>query len=199
MSGTLAKVAVVAAMLLLFVIGSSSCKTRPHLMIHQSDTLSIMLHELPAGYPSLAPFSYTHVIEPNDTFTILESLYYEVGARLPFSRGERHRVFTRHQAELLAPDLAKALNLALPHEVAAFIVADTETATRHTKGLVFVLGDELHLIIEELQKPRYEGEQKTYQPPLSRWSLLPGDGQRLYTSRPGGKGAITNWVIAPLR
>jgi hypothetical protein len=91
------------------------------------------------------------------------------------------------------------LSIARPQEVIAFSVADKEKPDRRTKGLVFMLGGELHLIIEELQKHVYQGEENTYQQQTFRWELLPSDKQRHYTSRPDGKGAITNWIITPLR
>jgi hypothetical protein len=106
---------------------------------------------------------------------------------------------SRRQAELLAPELSMALSMALPQEVAAFTLADEEMPDRRTKGLSFVLGDELHVIIEDLRKPFYEGEQKPYQQQFPRWELIPGDRQRHYTTRPGGKGVITNWIVTPLR
>lgn len=189
----------VLAALFLILVGWASCQTRPSLVIHESEPLSVVLREMPAGYPSLAPFNYAHMILPKDAFAILESLNYDAGSILPFSQGQRHRVFTRLQAEFLAPELSKALNLALPQEVAAFIVSDPEKPHRHTKGVAFVHGDDLHLIIEELHKPVYEGEQKTYQQQISRWSLLLGEGQRHYSDHPGGRGVMTNWIITPLR
>ena len=199
MFGTLAKDAVVAAMLLILLMSSSSCQTRPHRMIHQSDTLSIVLRELPVGYPPLQPYNHVRLIQPTTLFTILESLMYETSSVLPFSRGQARRVFSKDQAARLAPALSNALSLALPEEVVAFSVADAEKPDRRTKGLVFVLGDELHVIIEELRTPVYQGKQKPYQHQVPKWELLPGDNQRHYASRPGGKGAITNWIITPLR
>jgi hypothetical protein len=198
MKSIIAKCGLVVA--LFFAICSSlSCQARPNLVIHQSDTLSVVLREMPAGYPSLAPFNYARVILPKDALIILESLNYDADSLLPSSQEQRLRVFTRLQAELLAPELSKALNLALPQEVAAFIVSDPEKPHRYTKGVAFVHGDELHLIIEELHKPVYREQGTTYQRQTPRWELLPGDKQRHYTSRPGGKGAITNWVITLLR
>jgi hypothetical protein len=130
---------------------------------------------------------------------MLGAFDYEARSLLPFSRGQRHHVFTEHQRGLLGSALSEALGLALPQEVVAFSVTDKEKPDRRTKGFVFVLHDELHLIIEELRKPVYQGEPNTYQQPVLRWELLPSDKQRHYTSRPGGKGKITNWIITPLR
>lgn len=196
---TLAKDAVVAAMLLILLVCSSSCQTHPHRMIHQSDTLSVVLRELPAGYPPLQPYNHVYLIQPTTLFTILESLLYETSSVLPFSRGPHRQVFNKDQVAQLASALSTALSQARPQEVVAFTVADATKPDRRTKGLGFVVGDELHLIIEELRKPWYEGEQKTYQQRVSQWELLLGDRQRHYASRPGGKGAITNWIITPLR
>lgn len=197
MSSIMPKSDTIAA-LLLILCSFPTCSTRPHLVIHASEPLSVVLREMPAGYPSLAPFNYAHMILPKEALTILESLNYDAGSMVPFSQGQRQRVFTEFQAEFLAPELSKALNLALPHEVAAFNVSDPEKPHRHTKGMAFVHGHELHLIIEQPQTPLYEGKQKSYQQQDSRWSLLLGDGQRHYTSRPDGTGTITNWVIIPL-
>ena len=183
----------------LILWSSLSCQTRPHLVIYQSDTASVVLRELPAGYPPLEPFNHSYSIQPKKVFDILESLNYDATSLLPFYGSQLRRVFTNIQAELLAPELSKALGVVLPQEVTAFIITDTEKPDRRTKGLVFVLGDELHVIIEELQKPLYQGEPKPYQQQVPRWELLPGDKQRHYATRPGGKGAITNWIITPLR
>ncbi len=183
----------------LTICSSLSCQTHPNRVIHQTEELSVILREMPAGYPLHNPYDHSYAIEENDTSAIFESLTYETGSLLPFSRGRRHQVFTEHQRGLLGPALSKALSLALPQEVVAFSVADKEKPDRRTKGLVFVLGGELHLIIEELQKPVYQGEGNTYQQQTPRWELLPGDKQRHYASRPGGKGVITNWIITPLR
>lgn len=184
--------------LLPVVVSSASCGTHPNLIIHQTDSLSVVLHELPAGYPSLGPHSHPYVPPPKEVWIIIESLDYREGTFSPFSWGPPRKVFTRNQAEMLAPELSKALSLALPHEVVRFSVADKDSPDRHTKGLSFVLGDELHLIIEELRQPSYQGEQKTYQQQTHRWELLPGNRQRLFTSRPGGKGTATNWIMTPL-
>lgn len=197
LSWRIGKPAVVGA-LFLVLWSVPSCSIRAHLQIHQSDGLSVVLRELPAGYPSLAPFHYARVIEPMATFALLESLNYEASSRAPFSREQRHRVFTRHQAEVLAPELAKALNLALPHEIAAFIVSDAQQPHRCTKGLAFVHGDELHLIIDELRTPLSQKEQTTGQQQGSGLELVAGDKQRHYVHHAGSTGAIPNWIITPL-
>jgi hypothetical protein len=198
MNSIFAKIGLAAALLL--ALGSSqSCSTRPNLVIHQSEALSVILRERPAGYPSLEPYRHPYTIPPQTALAILGSLDYSEGSFLPFSQGHPHRVFSRRQAELLAPELSKALDMALPQEVVAFTLADEEKPDRRTKGLGFVLGDELHVIIEELRKPFYEGEQKSYQQQFFRWELIPGDRQRHYTTSPGGKGVLTNWIITPLR
>ncbi|MGE0642801.1 MAG: hypothetical protein AB7P24_03930 [Nitrospira sp.] len=118
---------------------------------------------------------------------------------MPFSSKQPRRVFTTRQAKSLARELSKAFSDVLSEQVVAFSVADEQKPDRRTKGLAFALNDELHLIIEELQKPRFEGEQKPYQLEISRWELLPGDGQRHYTTRSKGKGLLTKWIITPLR
>jgi hypothetical protein len=197
MRGIRIRHAIVVA-LFLVLWSALSCSTHAQVAIHHSDVLSVALRTLPARYPSLAPFHYAHVIDQNDTFAILESLAYHPGSRLPVSQGERHRVLTRHQAELLAPELAKALNLALPHEVAAFTVSDAQQSRLRTKGLAFVHGDDLHLIIEELCNPFSPGEHISSQQQGSGWELLPGDRQRRYVHQSGGTGAIPNWIITPL-
>jgi hypothetical protein len=166
--------------------------------VYQSDTASITLGELPDGYPSLGPNHHPYTISPKAVLTLLEPLDYREGSFFPFSWGQPLRVFTLHQAKMLAQELSKAFGLALPQEVVAFTVVDEEKPDRRTKGLCFVLGDELHLIIEELRQPSYQGEQKTYQQQTHRWELIPGNRQRLFTSRPEGKGTAPNWVIAPL-
>ena len=190
---------IVAAAVFLALLSSPSCQTRPNLVVHQTDALLIILRETPAGYPSLEPYNHPYAIQATRTFNILESLAYEAGSLLPLSRGQQHHVFTRHQVERLGPAVSEALGRASPQDVVAFSVADAEKPDRRTKGLVFILGDELHLIIEELRKPLYQGEQKPYQQQVPRWELLPGDNQRHYASRPEGKGAIVNWIITPLR
>ncbi len=183
----------------LTICSSLSCQTHPNRVIHQTEELSVILREMPAGYPSLEPYAHPHAIQPQETSDMLGAFDYEARSLLPFSRGRRHPVFTEHQRGLLGSALSEALSLALPQEVVAFSVADKEKPDRRTKGLVFVLGGELHLIIEELQKPVYQGEGNTYQQQTPRWELLPGDKQRHYASRPGGKGVIANWIITPLR
>ncbi|TKB66113.1 MAG: hypothetical protein E8D52_17250 [Nitrospira sp.] len=130
---------------------------------------------------------------------MLGAFDYEARSLLPFSRGQRHHVFTEHQRGLLGSALSEALGVALPQEVVAFSVADKKKPDHRTKGFVFVLHDELHLIIEELHKPVYQGEENTYQQQTPRWELHPGVKQRHYAKRPDGKGGITNWIIIPLR
>ncbi|MBX3334158.1 MAG: hypothetical protein KF876_08540 [Nitrospira sp.] len=195
---SIAKNSALPALFLLCLVSTSSCKTQPHLDLHQSETLTMTLRELPSGYPALAPFHYAHVIDPRDTFVLLESLTYERGSGVPLVHGQRHQVFTRNQAESLAPELSKALNLALPHEVAAFSVSDAEYPRHYTKGLAFVHGDELHLIIEELPRARHVDMEHHDPQQVPRWVLLPRDGQRHYTSFQGSTGAIPNWIIIPI-
>lgn len=175
-----------------------SCGSHQNLIIYQADAALVALRELPAGYPSLGPHNHPRTIPPKAVLTLIEPLEYREGAFFPFAWGQPRRVFSGHQAELLAQELSKAFGLALPQEVVAFTVVDEETPDRRTKGLSFVLGDELHLIIEELRQPSYQGEQKTYQQQTHRWELIPGHRQRLFTSRPGGKGMAPHWVICPL-
>ncbi|MBX3334153.1 MAG: hypothetical protein KF876_08515 [Nitrospira sp.] len=175
-----------------------SCQTHTGLAIYQSETLSVMLRELPIGYPPLAPYQHSYPLPSNEVFIVLDALKYDASSVMPFSSGQPRRVFSRHQAEVLAHELSNGLSQATTDTVVAFAIADEEKPDRRTKGFVFVANDELHLIIEELRKPLYEGEQKTYQQPISRWELLPGDRQRHYATRVGGKGAITNWIIIPL-
>lgn len=202
MTGTnrpLTQNAALAVSFLLCLVSAPSCKTPPHIEIHQSKTLTITLRDLPAGYPSLAPFHYAHVIDPRDTFVLLESLTYESGSGVPLAHVQRHQVFTKNQAASLAPELSKALNLALPHEVAAFCVSDAEQPRQQIKGLVFAHGDELHLIIEELPRYWHDGAKNPHPQQPFRWALLPRDGQRHYTSHQGVTGTMTNWIIVPIR
>ncbi|MBH0200838.1 MAG: hypothetical protein HP496_00685 [Nitrospira sp.] len=159
----------------------------------------MVLREMPSGYPAFEPYRHPYTIEAKDASDILASLRYEAGSLLPLSRGKRHQVFTKDQVKLLGPAISTAVGQASAQDVLAFSVADTEKPHRRTRGLVFVLGNELHLIIEDLRTPLYQGEQKPYQQPVPKWELLPGDNQRHYASRPGGKGPITNWIITPLR
>lgn len=190
-------IVVAGTFLMLLII--SSCRTHSNLVILQSDALSVVLRELPAGYPSIEPFHHPHTIPSEEVFSILESLTYDAAALVPFSKAQPRRLFTKPQAEQLAPQLSKALNLAPPQQATAFTIAEVEKPDRQTTGFVFVLNNEMHLIIETLRQPRYEGEQKVYQHPVSRWSLLPAGNQRLYARHAGGKGAMTNWIIIPLQ
>ena len=183
----------------LILSSSLSCQTGPNVVIHESESLTVVLRELPAGYPSLEPHQHPYPITAKEILGILESLQYDAGSFMPFSSGQARRVFTKRQADLLAPQLSNALSEVGPQLAVAFSVADEERPDRRTKGFAFVRKDELHLIIEELRKPWYEGEQKSYQQDVSRWELLPGDRQRHYTTRPGGKGVVTNWIITPLQ
>lgn len=176
-----------------------ACQTHPSRIIHQTEELTITLRAMPTGYPALDPYRHPHTIQVKDASDILASLRYEIGSLLPFSRGERRQVFTKDQVNLLGSAISEALGQASPQDVLAFSIADVEKSDRKTKGLVFILGDELHLIIESIRTPSYQGEQKPYQQQVPKWELLPGDNQRHYASRPEGKGVITNWVITPLR
>lgn len=190
---------IVVAAIFLTLLSNPSCQTPPSLVIHQSDAVTVVLREMPVGYPATPPFHHPYTIQPQETFDILATLNYDSGSFLPFSRSQTRSVLTKLQAELLAPELSKALTLALPQQVTAFTITDQEKPDRHTKGLVFVLDNELHVIIEELRRPRYEGEQPSYQQPVSRWSLLTTGTQRHYARHPEGKGAMPNWIITPLR
>ena len=189
----------ITACLLLALAGSTSCSTYQNLVVYQSDTALIALGELSAGYPSLSPNHHPYTIEPKKLLTLLESLEYRESSLLPFSWGQPRRVFTSKQGKMLAQELSKAFGMALPQEVVAFTVADEEKPDRRTKGFTFIAGDELHLILEELRQPSYLGEQKTYQPQAHRWELIPGNNQRLYASRPEGKGTVPQWIICPLK
>lgn len=185
--------------LVFVLLGFPSCTTPPTLVIHQSDSLSVELRELPVGYPSIQPFHHPYTIQPKEILDILESLNYDASSFFPFSRSQPRRVLTKLQVELLAPELSRALTQALPQQVMAFMITNAEKPNRRTKGLVFVHDDELHVIIEELHRLRYEGEPPTYQQQVSRWSLLPTGRQRLHARYPDGKGAMANWIITPLR
>jgi hypothetical protein len=198
-NSVLSRRGVATALFLLILCSSESCQTRPTVVIYHTDELSVVLRERPAGYPSLEPYNHSYAIQPDEVLNILEMIQYEAGSLIPFSGKHSRKVFTRQQGELLAPAISKALGQAVPQEVVAFSLADQDRPDRRTKGLVFVLHDELHLIIEELRKPVYQGEHNTYQQPVPRWELLPGDRQRHYASRPGGKGKIMNWIITSLR
>ena len=183
----------------LALLSLPSCKSRPDLVIHQSDTLSVVIRELPAGYPPIMPVHHPCTIRPEAIIDILESLTYDAGTLLPFANARPRRVFTKPQAERLAAELSKALSLAPPDRVSAFTIADVEKPDRLTTGFVFMLNDEMHLIIEHLRQPQYEGEQNTYQQPVSNWKLRPTGNQRLYARHLNGKGEMTNWISSPLR
>jgi hypothetical protein len=198
-NSVLSRRGVATALFLLILCSSESCQTRPKAVIYHTDELSVVLRELPAGYPSLEPYNHSYAIQPDEVLNILEIIQYEAGSLIPFSGKHSRKVFTRQQGELLAPGISKALRQALPQDVVAFSLADHDRPDRRTNGFVFVLNKELHLIIEDLRKPAYQGEHTTYQLQVPRWELLPGDNQRHYANRPGGKSAVTNWIIAPLQ
>lgn len=183
----------------LALLSLPSCKSGPDLVIHQSDTLSVVIRELPAGYPSIMPVHHPYALPSEAVIDILESLTYDAGALLPFSNARLRRVFTKTQVERLAPKLSEAMSLAPPERVSAFTIADVEKPDRLTTGFLFVLDGEVHLIIENLQRPRYEGEQTSYQQPVSHWKLRPTGNQRMYARHLNGKGEMTNWIISPLR
>ncbi len=189
----------IASCFILVIASSMSCETHPNLIIYQSETAWVALRELPADYPSLGPNHHPYTISPEKVLTLFQPLEYREELWLPFTSGRPRRVFTANQGKILAQELSKAFGSALPQEVVAFTVADEENSDRRTKGFTFIVGDELHLIIEELRRPVYQGEQKPYQQQLFQWELLPVGRQRHYTSRPGGKGVIGNWIITPLR
>lgn len=189
----------IAPCLLLILTGSTACSTYQNLVVYQSDAASIALGELPAGYPSLGPNHHPYTISPEKVLTLLGSLEYREGSFLPFTWGQPRRVFTMSQEKMLAQELSKAFGMALPQEVVSFTVADEENPDRRTKGLTFIVGDELHLILEELRKPSYLGEVQPYQQTTHRWELIPGDGQRFYASSSEGKGTVPHWVICPLK
>ncbi len=190
---------IVVAGIFLMLLIISSCRTHQNIVIHQSDSLSVLLRELPAGYPSIEPFHHPRTIPSEVVFNILEPLTYDVDALLPFSKAQPRRLFSKPQAEQLAPLLSKALSLAPPQQATAFTITEMEKPDRQTTGFAFVLNNEIHLIIETLRRPLYEGEQKAYQHPVSRWSLRTAVNQRLYARHAEGKGAMTNWIITPLQ
>ena len=190
---------IVMAAIALALLSMPSCKLRQNLLIYQSETFSVELRELPGGYPPINHFHHPCTMPPEAIFNVLESLTYDADTVLPFSKAHLRKVFTRSQAEQLAPELSKALSLAPSQQVTAFTITETEKPDRQTTGFVFVLNEEVHLIIENLRRPRYEGEQNTYQQPVSNWKLRPTGIQRLYTRRSDGKGVVTNWIITPLR
>lgn len=192
--GNILKVAI-----FLTLLSSPSCQTQQYLVVHQSDKALVVLREMPVGYPALPSLQHPYRIQPQEVFDILASLNYDTGSFLPLSRSQPQSLLTKPQAELLASELSKALALALPQQVTAFTITDTEKPDRRTKGLAFILNDELHVIIEELHRPRYEGDQPTYQQPVSRWRLLTSGKQRHYARHSEGKAAMTNWIITPLR
>jgi hypothetical protein len=189
----------ITSCLVLVLAGSVSCSTYQNLVVYQSDASLIALGELPAGYPSLGPNHHPYTISPKKLLTLLAPLEYREGSLLPFSWGYPRKVFTADQSKMLAQELSKAFDMALPQEVVAFTVADEEKPDRRTKGFTFIMGDELHLILEELRKPSYLGEQKTYQLQAHRWELIPGNSQRLYAASPEEKGTVPHWVICPLK
>lgn len=190
---------IVVAGIFLMLLIISSCRTHQNLVIHQSDTLSVVLRELPAGYPSIESFHHPRTIPSEEVFNILESLTHDAGALLPFSKAQPRRLFAKPQAEQLAPLLSKALSLAPPRQATAFTITEMEKPDRQTTGFAFVLNNEMHLIIETLRRPLYEGEQKAYQHSLSRWSLRTAGSQRLYARLAEGKGTMPNWIIIPLQ
>jgi hypothetical protein len=93
-NGTVPGNIVVAAIFLTLLI-IQSCTARPNLVIHQSDTLSVVFRELPGGYPSITPVHHPYTIPPETVFDILESLTYDAGALLPFSKAQPQRLFTK--------------------------------------------------------------------------------------------------------
>jgi hypothetical protein len=183
----------------LMLLSSPSCQTPQYLMVHQSDEALVVLRKMPVGYPVLPSLQHPYGIQPQEVFDILASLNYDTGSFLPLARSHPRSLLTKPQAELLSAELSKALTLSTPEQVSAFMITDPEKPDRRTRGLAFVLDDEFHMIIEELHRPRYEGEQPTYQQPVSRWRLLTSGKQRHYARHPGGKGVMTNWLITPLR
>jgi hypothetical protein len=190
---------IVKATLFLTLLSSLSCQPHQSLVVHQSDQALVVLREMPVGYPAIPSLQHPYTIQPQKAFDILAALNYDAGSFLALSHSQPRSLLKKPQAELLADELSKALAMATSQQVTAFMITDTEKPDRRTKGLAFVREDELHVIIEELHRPRYEGEQPTYQQPVSRWRLLTSGKQRHYARHPEGKGTMTNWLITPLR
>lgn len=74
-----------AAIALAF-LSMPSCKLRQNLLIYQSETFSVELRELPGGYPPINHFHHPYTLPPDAIFNVLESLTYDAGTVLPFSK-----------------------------------------------------------------------------------------------------------------
>jgi hypothetical protein len=62
----------------------------------------------------------------------------------------------------------------------------------------FVVGETLHLVFDEIDRPAFWGKEKPYQRGEAKWKLVPREGQRLLATRSAGKGKVENWLIVPL-
>ncbi len=177
----------------------ASCASPPNLVVYQEETEWVVLREPSAGHADLQPHNHPYTISGEKLKGHLAALSYRESSLFSFIWQKPRRVFTDRQAELLSRQLSQAFDQALPQEVVAFRAVDHELPARYTQGSCFVAAGHLHVVLDAVRRLDYEKSDQV-SPPLKhpRWELYPRAGQRLFASRPGGKGTVNNWIIVDL-
>lgn len=175
-----------------------SCSSSPHLSLFATETEWVDLREWPSGFLDVGPRTHPISVPPAKIQRILGSIYYRESSLFSFLLGKPKPVFSPYQVETLSKHISQALDQALPQEVVSFKIKKEEGDTHYAKGFCFVLDGDFHLVIQQLNKPDFYSSETNPRPNTIRSELVPQSGQRLFATRPDGKGVISNWIIIPL-
>jgi len=183
---------------MLTIILCTSCVSPVHLSIYQTETEWVDLREWPIGYPMLSNLSHPVEIESTKLREVLQNIRYRQSELFSFHMGKQHPAFSEYQLALLAAELRKAFGQALPEEVIAFRVRNEQTGHLYTKGFSFILEDELHLVIQELQQPDFDSPANQTRPPTVRWEFAPQVGQHIFAPLSHSTHDFPHWIITPI-
>lgn len=176
-----------------------SCASQPKHYLYQTKREEVSLRPLPAGYHHLTLYHHPYGITEVALFERLSSIYFRENLVVSLAWGRPRPLFTSRQQGLLARLLSQALATVSSDQAVYFAAVDAEGSHRQTKGYCFVIGDDLHLVIEAVREPDYLGEEKAYQPRRRQWRLDPQEGQQLFAARLGEKDAQENWLVVHLK
>jgi len=184
--------------LCLLLVAGVSCSSPSHMTIYQTEGEWVALREWPSGYPWLTNLSHPADFDTAQLRQLLQTIRYQQSLLFSFHMGNPHPAFSEYQLTLLASELSKAFEQALPEEVIAFKVRNKREGHLSTKGFCFIHEHALHLVIQEFHQPDFASPATQTGPPTVRWAFALQEGQRVFVSPTGSTHDFPHWLIIPI-
>ncbi|EKD51412.1 MAG: hypothetical protein ACD_62C00260G0004 [uncultured bacterium] len=142
-------------------------------------------------------FNHPRTLTPQQLTDLLSKVQYRHCQFICVDSSAPEPAFTHRQIALLSQHAAKGLEQASNTElVEFFLTTPSRDFKRYTKGKLFIINDELHIIFDRLSEAGADNDPGQYQHGQGRWQVIASGNQRVQINPYGS--SQKNWLVLSL-